>query len=428
MPINTKAFHTSTESIFNKTDAEAVSKLSKTINLKQLQNTDDMYTFALISEQNINDDDLSDLSFKAICTNEAGVSKTLSLADFNYEIDKKEKQIIYHINNLKDKKLCNANKSEMVYSVNYGAESLNTAKPAAKQSNFEFAAGLNGNGKMANQVTEALTPIYYTDSNNLSIPVYTKLEPARNYYRSVLVTMAKTPHYTNLKEYARFPKVSNVWQYSGNLTIQLNESDLTEFSEQVKAKACLNNLVKSFEFGQNELTVNKISISIDGARTSKAFGGIDIARDYPVYHGAKIFLPYVKNEETIWYPIPLQDNADFDALAKSIVEIYKNPNAYGDGLLTQLIPDDVELESATIEGKTARFNFSDNLLSYYENNLGATAAFCEGMALTFSSLPYIENYEIYINDKLITQIGDAIVYNPVGPPVYYNVDKDYLAK
>ncbi len=429
IPVNTNAFSENANGIFNQTNAEAVSKLSKTIELNQLNNSNDLYTFELVSKQNITDNDLHDLSFKAIGVNENGEKRTLSLGDFNYKIDKSPQRVVYHIIAIKDTNIYGEYQENLAYDVNYGPESLTTAITEEKENSFTFAKGLKGNGKMAKQVSTILSPIYYTNNEeNLSFPVYTALLPAKNYYRSVLDTMAHTPNYLNLDEYIRFPHVANVWQNTGNLTLEISPNELKDFNQPQKAKMVLNNLVRSFEDSQRELTVNNIFLAINNSNDPMIFGGIDTTREYPVYHGAKLFLPYVKNEETTWIPQQLQDNADFEKLAKKIIETYKNPKLSGEDIFAQLIPDDVVLESANIEGRTARLYFNDSLIKRYQDNKLATNAFCEGLALTLSSLSYIDNYELYCDSELVTQIGEAIVYSPVGPPTYYNVDEDYILK
>ncbi len=421
IPVDSSVFSLNMANIFAPEVEDTVLPPNK-FALSKLNAGDNLFCFAIDSTRSLTDEERKQLTFQATLTDYSGSSRDLTLDDFEYDIAVDAQRTTYTI---KDLKTITPYRSDDIRAT----VSLKDTTIELSAYLFSPASGLKANGKTADDVTAELVPIFYSSlEQQLNYPVYTKPAAGSNDFRRMLSSISHTPNYYGLAERARFPAISYVWYSAGVLDLKLITSQITEFSDPAIAQYALDDLLKTFRYTMGNYVVNKISLSVDGQKTSTAFGGIDISQDFSVTRDPVVYLPLIQNEQTTWLPQAIEASESVDQMCRQIVAIYKRsatlPNQKS---CPPLLAKDVELEDVQVVGNTLKLTFNGAFKQRAKQGGSQyCAALLEGLTLSTTSLPFIENIELYVGTNKLTTIGDCKIDNPISPPTYFNVDLDYL--
>ncbi len=420
IPVNSSIFTLNMSNIVAPETEDAVLPPSKIV-LTKLAAKDDLFRFAIDSSRSLTDFERDQLTFEAILTNYIGNTKRLTLDDFEYDIANEGQRTTYYIKKLK--------RNDQYRSDNITAE-ISLLNDSIELDAYVFvpATGLKANGKAIEAVTAPLIPVYYSsDQADIRFPVYTKEIAGKNSFRRLLNTLATVPNYHGVAKHASFPYVSYIWYSAGVLELKLLSSNLTDFADNAIATSALNNLLSTLKYSKGDLVVNKVSLLVDGKKTSKAFGDIDLNQNYDVKRMPCVYLPLVKDDYMTWVPYPINASESANEMMAQIVTAYQNPYELSKNkIFPPLLAKTVELKNTQVVANTLKLTFNDAFETYCKANAQYCAALIEGLALSANCIPFIENIEIYIDDRKLTKIGDYIIENPITAPTYFNVDLDYL--
>ncbi len=420
-PINSSIFTLNMSNIVETEQADEPFVLQPTtIVLTELQNPDDLFTFAIDSSKKLTDRDRAQLTFDATLTDYLNKTQVLTLEDFNFDIEDNNQRIIYHLKSLKTQSDDYSN--EIIATVSLLNDKLELSTYLYKAPN-----ALKANGKTEADVSAALTPVYYNSSQGIQYPVYTKLKDGKNSFRRIINTLSNRPNYPGLPETVQFPYIGYVWYSAGTLELKMTSAQLSAFGDQSVAQSalyCLLNTVKHFS---GDLVVNKVSLLIDDANSSRAFGDLDITEPFSVTRNPQVFLPLIQDGQTTWFPKDVVSGESVQDTVQQIVDAYQCP--YGICERTDIAPllaKTVEFQQANVVGNTLRLSFNEALAEYCKGHRDYSAALVEGLVLSATTLPDIDNIELYIDETKIAKLGDYTFANPIMPPQYFNVDLDYI--
>ncbi len=420
IPVNSSIFSLNMANIVAPETEDRVLPPSKIV-LTKLDAGDDLFRFAIDSSRSLTDFERDQLAFEANLTNYVGNTRRLTLDDFDYTVEDEGQRTTYYIKNLKQ--------NDQYRSDDIAAEvSLFNDSITFNAYVFVPAAGLRANGKTADAVTMPLIPTYYNLADTqIDIPVYTKAIAGKNGFRQILNTLAHTPNYPGIIEKPQFPYVSYVWYSAGVLELKLLSSQLTDFTDNAAAQNALNNLLNTLKYSKGDLVVNKVSLLVDGNKTSQAFGGIDLNQDFEINREPCVYMPLIKDENMTWVPYDIKASESAFEMMKQIIEAYKNPYALSNNkIFPPMLAKTVELKNAQVVANTLKLTFNADFEKYCQANPQYCAALIEGLALSSNCMPFIENIELYIGDAKLTKIGNYQIENPISAPTYFNVDLDYL--
>ncbi len=420
IPVNSSIFTFNMSNIVAPETEDAVLPPSKIV-LTKLDAEEDLFRFAIDSSRSLTDFERDQLTFKATLTNYVGNTKQLTLDDFEYEIEDKGQRTTYYIKKLKRNDQYRSD--DIVANISLLNDSISLDAYV-----FVPAAGLKPNGKTVDDVTEPLIPVYYTlENNQYNVPIYTKAIPGKNNFRQILNSLAHSPNYPGVIQSAHFPYVSYVWYSAGVLELKLLSSRLADFADSDVAKYALQNLLNTLKYSKGDLVVNKVSLLIDGSKTSTAFGGIDLNQTFDVKRDPCLYLPLIKDGTITWVPHTIKASESAFEMMKQVVDAYQNPYAISNNkVFPPLLAKTVELKSAQVVGTTLKLTFNSDFEAYCQTDDKYCATLIEGLALSANCMPFIENIEIYIDNRKLTKIGNYQINNPIAAPTYFNVDLDYL--
>ncbi len=421
IPINSSIFTLNMSNIVETDQAdEPFIVQPNTIVLTKLDNPDDLFTFAIDSSKKLTDRERAQLTFTGTLTDYLKNAHSLTLEDFNYEIEDSAQRVIYHIKSLKKQRAFTS--EDLSISVALMDETLQLDTYL-----FTAADALKPNGMTDQSVTAALVPIYYNSDRDVQYPVYTKLKAGKNSFRRIINALANTPNYPGIVERTQFPYISYVWYSAGTLELKMLSSELTEFSDPTVAEntlKCLLNTVKDFS---GDLVVNKVSLIIDETKSSLAFGNIAIDEPFTVDRNPQVYLPLLQNGQLTWLPKDITSRETADETIKQIIIAYQHP--YGVCKCSEISPllaKTVELEQANVVGNTLRLSFNNALAEYCKDHTDYPATLIEGLALSATTLPDIDSIELYIGETKLNKLGNYAFDNPILRPLYFNVDLNYI--
>ncbi len=422
IPVNSSIFSLNMANIFAPEEEDIILAPNRIV-LSKLAAEDDLFRFAIDSTRKLSEAERNQLSFKATLTDYSGNIQQLTLDDFEYVIETLEQRTIYHIKELKTSALYRSDDIRATVSL---------ADDTIELSAYIFvpADGLKPNGKSAEQVSETLIPVYYSSqAHKLNYPVYTKALAGNNDFRQMLNCLSHTPNYPGLEKRIRFPHIDYIWYSAGVLQLKLLTSEIADFGEADIAGNALNNLLKTFEYTMSNYVVNKISLSIDDQRTSLAFGGIDISQDFNVERSPLVYLAIIQNDQITWVPQTISASESPDEMCRQIIAAYKNPMLLSNqSSYPPLLAKTVELKNVQVVANTLKLTFNSAFEETCQNDAQYCATLLEGLALSITSLPFIDNIELYVDSRKLTKIGNYQITNPITAPTYFNVDLDYLKK
>ncbi len=90
--------------------------------------------------------------------------------------------------------------------------------------------------------------------------------------------------------------------------------------------------------------------------------------------------------------------------------------------LLPVIPEDTELLDYKIEGVTLKLNFNSALRDTYFDSKGLIQLMLDSLASSFASIEGIDNIELQIEGKTITDLGLISFDTPIVAPEYVNVE------
>ncbi len=422
IPVNSSIFSLNMANIFEQ-DVDDTTLAPNKIVLSKLDGADDLFCFAIDSTRSLSESERNQLNFEASLTDYSGNTRQLTLDDFNYDVDVSNQRTTYHIKDLKTPALYRSDDIRATVTLLDNSIELSAYV-------FEPTKGLSPNGKTAEQVSETLIPIYYSsEAKQVDFPVYTKPLAGNNDFRQTLNCLSHTPNYPGLKERPRFPRVDYIWYAAGVLQLKLITADIADFSDAQLARSALNNLLKSFEYTMSSYVVNKISLSVDGQNASTAFGGIDLSQDFDIERNPLVYLPLIQGEQVTWVPQPINASESPDDMCRQIIAAYKNPMALTkQSLYPPMLSKSVELKSVQVVANTLKLTFNQAFEETTKNDAQYCATLLEGLALSVTSLPFIDDIELYVDGRKLTSIGSYQIPTPITAPTYFNVDLDYLIK
>lgn len=423
IPVNSTAFNINFANIVAPTDDNELTQLPNKVSITQLDSASDLARFAIDSSQPLSDEALTQLNVTLDLTDYSGKTSSYTLDDLDYSVESSGLRRDYRIHALKEQSVNPYHNNHYNLDITLFDANLNLVT-----STWQAHSALSANGKTADQVNAELYPIYYMDqSKRYNIPVYTTLEPAGDNFRRYLYTLAKLPSYPGTSADNSFPKTSYVWFSSGKLELRFIEPNLTAYSDPQFAKLVLDNLLKTYAVQNREYTVNKIELKINNGQTSTAFGGIDISKPFTVDRTPKVFLPYIQDNQLSWVPFNTVDSDDYSALANALIDAYINPyNKAQSANVVALLPEKVALDNVQVVANTLKLTFNQALLDTFNGQDAYAQCFIEGLALSASTMPFIDNLEIYVSQDRLEQLGNYKFTSPIVRPLYYNVDPTYI--
>ncbi len=421
IPVNSSIFSLDLANIFEPEVEEDTVLAPNKISLTELADDGDIFRFAIDSARSLSDDERNQLTFTATLTDYMGNTQQLSLADFDYNVQTDGQRTTYSLTKLKRPARYQSDE------INATVSLLNDTIELSRYV-FQPAENLLPNGKTAEQVSEALTPFYYhSASQQISFPVYTKPLAGKNSFRVLLNSLAHTPNYPGLDEAMRFPHVNYIWYSAGVLQLKMKTSQIGDFGESAAAQAALDNLLNTLEYSKGDSVVNKVALFIDDQRESTALGGIAIESDFVVERTPLVYLPLINGQQLTWLPQPIDSSESAADMMAQIVAAYKRPMALtGKRDIPPLLAKTVQLTDVQVVAETMKLTFNEAFLNYCQSDAQYCATLIEGLALSATSLPFIENIELYSGAEKLSKIGDFQIENPIAAPTYFNVDLDYL--
>lgn len=285
------------------------------------------------------------------------------------------------------------------------------------------SADVKPNGKSAKDIKSPLVPIYFADrTNTLSIPIYTPLLSGNNPYRRMIATLNKPPVSPLLSPAVGFPLVKNIWYSAGLLELRLNSLALSAYQSPSSAEIALANLLRTTATYQQDTLINKVRLTIDGAQQSKAFGGLNIAQEFAVERTPLAYIALVDGGQTLWYPVPVTQEDNLTGTVSNLLTGLIQPKKLlQDNRVTAVMPSTISVKQATLVNQTLRITFNDAIQSAFGTNESLTRAALEGLLLSVSSLPDVNNIELYVGETKLQTIGNLPLGDTIKRPDYFNV-------
>ncbi|MCK8061050.1 MULTISPECIES: GerMN domain-containing protein [unclassified Fusibacter] len=429
IPINTTAFEIDFSSIFAPDEtAEEIAEDPIHYSMTPLT-TDDYfiapneYAFAVDTNRPIGDTELSDLAIELVVQGASGMNKSYGTSELTITHTKKDTR--YVITVAIDQSSLSLGHENYMLTI---TASISDQVLKNEFSTFYPDDMLKPNGLSADQVTTELAPFYYPDENNLfNIPVYTKMESGSNYFRRILNTLYVAPSLPGISNESAFPYSNYVWYSAGLLELKFSESSLENYTTQEAAKLSLSTLIKTLESSSRDTIVNKVRMLVNGSQNSQAFGGLDLTTEFVVNREPKVYLPLLSHDSTIWLPFDIASDDDIYETANRIISAYKSPTSYTeDERITTLIPDSLNLVDAQLVSETLQLKFSANIRSMFGDRRDYVNTLLEGLSLSMTSIPYVEQIEFYVGTERLSSLGPINFEVPLTRPDYFNVDPKYV--
>ncbi len=294
------------------------------------------------------------------------------------------------------------------------------------QDNFSVLyanAEVKPNGRSAKEFKTALAPIFFADrTNTLSIPIYTPILSGNNPYRRMIATLNKPPVSPLLSPAEGFPPVKNIWYSAGLLELRLNSLALGAYQSPSTAQIALANLLRTTASFQQDNLINKVRLTIDGGQQSKAFGGINISQEFSVDRSPMAYVALVDGGKTLWYPVAVAQEDNLTGTVSNLLSGLIQPKKLlQDNRVTAVMPSTITVKQATLVNQTLRITFNEAIQNAFGANETLTKTALEGLLLSVSSLPDVNNVELYVGETKLQTIGAVTLGDTIKRPDYINV-------
>jgi len=288
---------------------------------------------------------------------------------------------------------------------------------------FYSNSAIAPNGKSASSVSQDLSPYYYADqTGTLSIPTYVQTQPGSNPFRRLINTLNQAPSHVIFSDEEAFPAVGNIWYSAGLLDLRLNSLAIESFTDEERARMALNNLLLTAAHTERDVIVNKVRLSVNGSSQSRAFGTLDITQDFEVNRSPQAFVALIDRGQLVWIPKPVNESDSLTETVQQLLSGLSTPQFYvKDPRVVAIMPAPIEVEQATLLNQTLKVRFNKEITSCFGDNEKLIRAFLEGLSLSLTSIPLVENVELFVGDSRITSLSTVLISVPLVRPDYYNV-------
>lgn len=287
------------------------------------------------------------------------------------------------------------------------------------------AENIAPNGVTAKSIATALAPFFYTDNTGqLSIPVYVPTQQGNNPYRRMINTLNQAPKAAFLQGKQGFPPVKYIWYSAGLLELRMNSAALEPYADQKAAQAALANVINTARYFSRDTVINKVRLQVDNGQTSKAFGGLSLATEYPVDRSPQAFIPLTTDAGVIWLPKSVPASEDMTTTVQYLLQGLQKPHGLvQDPRVTALFPETITIKQATLVSNILRVTFSPNLTSAFGDRPELIRTALEGLSLSLSTIPDVQGVELFAGESKVTQLSSVQLPTILKRPDYYNVLK-----
>jgi len=285
--------------------------------------------------------------------------------------------------------------------------------------------GIQPNGTSAKTSGKQLAPYFYTDSTgNHSIPIFVATQPGNNPYRRMINTLNQAPQVPYLSGNPAFPPVKHIWYSAGLLELRLNSAVLEAYGDPKVAQAALNNVINTARYFSRDTVINKVRLTIDGAQTSKAFGGLSLSQEYLVDRSPQSFIPLIADNTMLWLPLNTTSSDNITETVQRLVAGLQKPHTLiDDPRAAALFPESVQVKQATLVNNRLRVTFSSNIVSELGDRPELIRTILEGLSLSLSTIPEVQGIELYADGSKLTNLGSVQLPEVLNRPDYFNVLK-----
>jgi len=278
--------------------------------------------------------------------------------------------------------------------------------------------------------SEAIQPylkLYFADtSNHHIVPISRPTTDTNKVFRKTVNGLLEPPHISlGLSQEPIAPRISVIQYASGLVTCYLKSSVVMPFSEDPqKASLALESMNQTIMHIQTPYAINKIQYLVDKQPSTIFFNGTDLTKQIEKSKDPQVYLGLKTDQDRVLIVPHTIASQPMEQLIPNIVTYLKTgiiDDTSAEHLLP-VIPEDTELLDYKIEGVTLKLNFNSALRDTYFDSQGLSQLMLDSLASSFASIDGIDNIELQIEGKTITDLGIISFDTPIVAPEYVNVE------
>ncbi|MDD2628506.1 MAG: GerMN domain-containing protein [Clostridia bacterium] len=271
--------------------------------------------------------------------------------------------------------------------------------------------------------TKGLTIYFTSEKLDTLIPVTKFSIEDKSITRMAIEQLQNGPSDTNMKTI--IGDVTNCTYNNGNVVIDL-PSSYNLYNNVNIGTLAYNAFVKTIFDVDRYWPIYSVSFTIDRKKVETYFNGIDTSKAIPnTEYNYSLYLAYKVNERYYLFDLPIDAQAaGINKNDSTEIKAQKLFDYYSDVKLTygrNPIPNDVKLNTVTIEGRNLILDFNEKFTNSYNNKDDLKLMMIESLIYSFTSIPNVDGIQITVNKKPLTNfVKDRDLSGILTPPKFIN--------
>ncbi len=298
-------------------------------------------------------------------------------------------------------------------------ERLKEAAPIQLKANY--LKGLSYKAASDSLGDQLYMTLYFTDHNkNHIVPISRPVLSTKKVFRSTINGLLTPPHVEmGLSSDILVPYVGEIRYSNGMITCKIRRDLAEAFGHDPKlGQLAINTLTQTALDINTNFKINKVQFLVSNTTTDAYFGGVDLSQPFAVDRSPQVYLGLeTSSKRILLVPQSLKTTNDTSKVTE-IFDLLKN----GHEDLLPILPYDVELLSANVEGITLKLNLSEHFKNIYGDQDELHQMTLDSMVNSFASIDGIENVEFQVDGKPLSKIGGISIANPVQPKNHINIE------
>lgn len=268
--------------------------------------------------------------------------------------------------------------------------------------------------------TKGLTLYFTTQHSDTLIPVTRYVVEDKSITRMAVEQLQNGP--LNKGMISNIKDVTNTTYNNGNVVIDLPSSYTAYNNGSAEALLAYDAFVKTIFDVDRYWPIHSVTFTVDRKKVDTYFHGLssdainslpNTERNYLLYMAYKINDRYYLFD----YKLDLNKagimaNDTLELKAHKLFDAYKDTDlSYG----MNPIPDNVLLNSATVQGTILVLDFNDEFLNAYKGKDDLKQMMIESLTYTFTTLPVVDSIKITVNGEDLKDLT-----GPLYPPEFIN--------
>lgn len=266
--------------------------------------------------------------------------------------------------------------------------------------------------------------LYFSDKqknvdNDVLIPVTRFVDFDKSLNKKVIEELKKGPLSENMSK--TIGEINYTTFFDEVVYIDIPSKDTTYSENSTQSAIAYYSLLKSMYTLQNYLDFSRVKFTVDNAKGTTFFHGVNIENSIPYSYNDKAYLAFRLIDRyylTDFKVYTINKNDSLEIKAEKMFEFLKdNKMPY----VKNPISEDIILQSATPSNGTLILDFNEAFTDSFEARDDLKRMMIDSLAYSFTSLKTINSISITVNGEYINDFVEGIdMSNPIYPAKYIN--------